>query len=149
MQEPMMEELIVFNQIYREMDQIYHMYAKQNGLSDASLWLLYSLCERETYTQREICSAWHYPPQTINSALKAMEKQGMIELKAIAGNQKNKRVVLTQKGEALRDTVIHPLILAEQQAFAGLPKKERACLLGLTQKYVGLLQQTISNQSKK
>lgn len=143
MQEPMMEELIIFNQIYREMDQIYHLYAKQNGLSDASLWLLYSLCERETYTQREICNAWHYPPQTINSALKAMEKKGILELQAIAGNQKNKRVVLTQKGEVLRDTVIHPLILAEQQAFAELPKKERESLLILTKKYAELLQKAV------
>lgn len=146
MQEPMMEELVLFNRIYKEMDQIYHMYAKQCGLSDASLWLLYSLCERETYTQREICAAWHYPPQTINSALKALEKQGFIVLEPIAGNQKNKLVVLTQEGEALKESVICPLILAEQEAFAGLSKRERESLLMLTKKYVELLQGAVNRQ---
>lgn len=76
MEKPTFGELAVFNQIYKEMDETYHLYAKQHGLSDANLWLLYSLYESEALTQKEICSVWHYSPQTINSALKNLEKKG-------------------------------------------------------------------------
>ena len=139
-EKPTFGELAVFNQIYKEMDETYHLYAKQHGLSDANLWLLYSLYESEALTQKEICSVWHYSPQTINSALKNLEKQGLLVLEEIPGNRKNNRVALTETGRELTETVILPLILAEQKAFRGLQKEERSALLALTQKYIKLLQ---------
>ncbi len=96
------EALAVFNQLYKEVDEIYHRYAKKHGISDAVLWLLYSLYENSgVYTQRDVCADWHYPPQTINSALKSLEKQGVIVLEAVTGNQKNKRILLTDKGQEI------------------------------------------------
>ena len=131
------DPLAVFNQLYKEMDEIYHLYAKRYGFSDTALWMLYSLCQSETaYTQREFCATWHYPPQTINSVLKSLEKQGLISLKPIPDNQKNKWIVLTPKGEETVQTVILPLIHAEQRAFRDLTGEERDSLLNLTRKYV-------------
>lgn len=135
-----MEPLAVFNQLYKKMDEIYHQYAKEHGISETTLWLLYSVYEDDAvYTQRELCAAWHYPPQTVNSILKGLEKQEIIRLEAIPGNQKNKRIVLTEKGKQLTDQVIAPLYLAEQRSFQGLGKEEREALLSLTRKYVELL----------
>ena len=83
------DPLAVFNQLYKKMDEIYHLYAKRTGISDTALWLLYSLYEEGTaYTQRELCSIWQLPPQTVNSALKALERQEIIALVPIPGNQK-------------------------------------------------------------
>ena len=84
MQTHITDQLAAFNRLYKEMDEIYHIYAKKQGVSDAALWLMYSLYERDAgYTQRELCSAWHYPPQTVNSSLKNLEKQGLIALSLI------------------------------------------------------------------
>ena len=48
------------NQLYLEMDELYHDYAKRHGLSDSMLWLLYSLqLHREQPTQRRLCDEWH------------------------------------------------------------------------------------------
>lgn len=90
-------------------------------------------------TQSEICSAWHYPPQTINSALKRMEKQGLILLDAVPGNQKNKLIKLSEKGREIIEKAIAPLVEAEQKAFQGLKPKEKAALFALTRKYTQLL----------
>ena len=134
------DPLALFNQLYKEMDEIYHQYAKRRGISDTALWLLYSLYEDGAgYTQRELCSAWHYPPQTINSALKSLVNQGYIRLKPVEGNQKNKRIALTETGKELMREVIFPLIQAEKRTFQRLEKSERDALLSLTHKYVGLL----------
>ncbi len=139
------DPLAAFNQLYKEVDEIYHQYAKKHGVSDTALWLIYSLYEADAaYTQRELCSAWHYPPQTINSALKSLEKQGFIALNPIPGNQKNKLVALTEKGKAIAQKVISPLIHAEQRAFRGLEEEERAALVSLTRKYVELLQDEVN-----
>lgn len=134
------DPLALFNQLYKKMDEIYHQYAKRRGISDTALWLLYSLYEDGAgYTQRELCSAWHYPPQTINSALKSLVNQGYIRLKPVEGNQKNKRIALTETGKELMREVIFPLIQAEKRTFQRLEKSERDALLSLTHKYVGLL----------
>ena len=138
------DPLAVFNQLYKEFDDIYHQYAKRHGISSAALWLLYSLYEGGSYTQREFCSEWHYPPQTINSALKNLEKQGFLTLDAIAGNQKNKQIVLTKRGQDVVEQVIAPLISAERGAFSELRPEEREMLLSLTGNYIALLQSKVN-----
>ena len=141
-------QLAAFNQLYKEIDQIYHESAKSKNISDAALWLLYSLYESNVpYTQREFCALWHCPPQTINSALKNLEKQGLIQLDPISGNKKDKLVVLTEKGTELTQRVITVLVLAEQRAIRGLAKEERDQLLSLTRKYVELLQTEVNKIS--
>ena len=138
------DPLATFNQLYKEMDEIYHQYARNHGMSDTAMWLLYSLCLSDTpYTQREICSEWHYPPQTLNSALKTLERQGLIALKSVPGNQKNKLVVLTEQGNSVVQQMIAPLVAAERQSFMELQESEKEALLSLTQKYVDLLQSNI------
>ena len=72
------EMRVAFNQLYKQMDELYHAYAKACGVPDTVFWLLYSLYEGGAYTQHELCQAWHYPPQTVNSALKNMERQGLV-----------------------------------------------------------------------
>ncbi len=138
--------LEVYNQLYKEMDNLYHLYAKRHGISDAHLWLLYSLYEKQEHTQREISTLWHYPPQTVNSALKSLEKRGLIALKPLPGNRKNKLVGLTQEGKAVAEQIIGPLIAAEQKAFCGLKKEEREELLSLTSRYAELLQAAIEEK---
>lgn len=136
--------LAEYNQLYKEMDEIYHLYAKKHGVSDTVLWLMYSLYLNDAEnTQREICSAWHYPPQTINSALKRMEKQGLILMDAVPGNQKNKLIKLSEKGREMIEKAIAPLVEAEQKAFRGLNTNEKTALFSLTRKYTQLLRSQI------
>ena len=145
MENQVTDSLAVFNQLYKKMDGIYHLYAKRMGLSDMALWLLYSLCESNAaYTQRELCSGWLYPPQTVNSALKGLEKKEIIALEPVPGNKKNKQIVLTEKGKEFTQKMIAPLILAEKKTFQGMKEEERKALLDLTRNYVGLLQENIN-----
>ena len=144
MKNVMTDPLKEFNQLYKKMDEIYHSYAKQLNISDMVLWLLYSLYESSrAYTQRELCSDWHYPPQTINSALKSLEKQGIIVLRHSAGNLKNKQIVLTEQGAAYVQRVIYPLVAAERRTFQSMKEEEREALLSNTCQYIELLQAEI------
>lgn len=135
------DPLAEFNRLYKKMDEVYHHYAKGLGLSDMALWLLYSLYESGgPCTQRAFCAAWHYPPQTVNSALKKLEAEGLIERRPMPGNRKNKQIALTQRGEAYMESTIAPLVRAEQHAFRGMDGPEQAQLLSLTRKYSELLE---------
>ena len=139
------DSLEEFNQLYKKMKEIYHLYAKSLGISDMAFWLLYSLHESSSIrTQRDFCATWHYPPQTVNSAIKNLEKQGLITLEYAEGSQKNKQIVLTKEGRAYMKKAISPLVAAERSVFQGLEKGELEALLVLTQKYIDLLDKEIA-----
>ena len=91
-----------------------------------------------------MCSLWHYPPQTINSALKNLEKQGIITFRPVPGNKKNKLVILTEKGHELTQKNIASLADAEQAAFSNMKEEERQALLVLSGKYIELLRKEVS-----
>ena len=93
-------QITLYNQLIKEMDDLYRVYAKNCNLSETAFWILYCIWEREeeAFTQREICEYWFYTPQTVNSALKNMTEEGLLTLRAEEGNRTNKRIYLTEKG---------------------------------------------------
>ncbi len=138
------KDIIQFNRLYRELDEIYHKYAKEHGLSDSALWILYSLVESNTrMTQKDMCRLWHRPPQTINSALKRLEAQGMLRLIPAADSQKTKEIVLTDSGRDLVSRIILPVFQAETRALRCMSIEERTLLLSMTAKYVDHLKEEI------
>lgn len=144
MEEKGREPLEAFNRLYKQMDECYHAYARSQGLSDAALWLLYCLNESGPCTQRELCAAWSYPPQTINSALKSLVAKGVLALSSLPGDRKSKRIALTPAGRQLLNSSIAPLVAAERRAFLALNGEERQALLALTGRYAARLQAEVA-----
>ena len=120
------------------------------GLSDAAFWILYCVRERrEPYTQKEICQIWSYSRQTINSALKNLEQQNLIELIPTPENRRNKQIQLTEKGEALAEEIVKPLMRGERKAFRRLGKQEAEEFLKLVRRYGELLKEEIDKISRE
>lgn len=144
MKEPIVLVLSKFNRAHKKMNGIYHNYAKQVGLSDAAFWLLYSLYEHgHPCTQKDLCEAWFYAPQTINTALKSLEEKGFVSLELVPKSRKNKQILFTEAGKALVEEKISPLVQAEERSFELLDEQERAQLLAITQKHIALLEKEI------
>lgn len=139
------DHLKAFNQIYKEMDIIHHNYAKSCGLSDMAYWILYSMAESDEYfTQRHFCNDWFCAPQTVNSALKDLEKKDIIFLEAIPGNKKNKLIKPTEKGKQFIEAVIAPMIKTECESFETLPSEECELMLSAIKKYISVLNDKVS-----
>lgn len=137
--------LYAFNRAHKKMNGLYHGYAKKVGLSDAAFWLLYSLYEHDNFcTQKDLCDEWCFTPQTLNSALKALEQKGFISLEPVPNNKKNKRVCFTESGEKLTADTVVPLVRAEERAFERLTENERTALLSITQKQIEILTEEIN-----
>ena len=142
-------QLTAFNKIIKEMDDIYHNYAKHCGLSDSAFWVLYSSWQNDKVSsQRELCAAWFYSPQTINSALKKLEKQGYVSLEPSPKKGMNKQISFTPAGKALIEKIIPPVIQAELNVFADLGENGRKELLSLTQKYAALMRGNLNRIMK-
>lgn len=85
-----------FNHLLQETDAVYHDMAQHWGLSDSVMGVLYTLCDAGgRCSVREVCRLGGMSKQTVNSALRRMEREGLIYLEA-AGRGKD--VCLTEAG---------------------------------------------------
>ena len=111
------------------------MMARACGLSDCAFWLLYTLRSEEApLTQTQLSEQLSLPKQTVNSALKKLVEEGVLRLEAADGNLKNKRVCLTEAGEAFLRRTVDRVFGVESAAAARLTEEERSALVALSQK---------------
>ena len=149
MSEPELPLNAKMDQLYLELNEIYHGYAKQHGLSDSMLWLLYSLrAQNGRPTQRRLCDAWHTSPQTMNYALKALERQGYVHLKPLEGGRHDKEIVVAKPGQGLIDNVVEPLMREEHRALTMLSPAEQLQLVQLMTKLVSALRMALNPAGK-
>lgn len=142
MNESVMRCLAVYNEFWMELDNLYGNYAKHCGLSDCSFWIFYVLYEgKEIYTQKDLSEKLSLSRQTVNSALKSLTAEGLVELVPLPGQRKNKQVVLTAAGKCFVQKWIAPMVEAEQNAFGNLSNTEQDKLLSLTEKHIRFLQE--------
>lgn len=138
------KEMVEFNRLYKETDNIYTRYAASKGISTTALCVLYSLYISDTVcTQTQLVEDWGIPLQTVNSCLKSMEKSGTVRLEFAEGNRKSKSILLTTAGIEIADRIIAPLIEAENKALGALEAEQRQLLLELTRKHAHLLQDSL------
>ncbi|GEM_PF-159737 len=132
------EQLERFLQLSKEIDHIFHDYAKANDISDTSLFILYALARHGApWSQREMCEEWSIPAQTVNSSLKSLEKQGIVRLDFLPGNRKSKVILLTEKGQALTDDIVSVIINAEVDSFSKIDPESRSELMASYECFVG------------
>ncbi|RKJ40772.1 MarR family transcriptional regulator [Acutalibacter sp. 1XD8-33] len=136
--------LLEYNALIHDNDSLYRAAARRLGVSDCTLWILYSLrAESQPLTQKRLCGLMYLPKQTVNSALKAMEAEGTITLSA--GDDRRTRVIsLTETGEELARRTADRVVLAEEQALAGMGREERERFLRDYRKFTDLLRQAMS-----
>ena len=132
-------ELKMFNQLYREIDEIYHSIAVKMELSDSAFHIFYTIYDLgDGCLQRDICNITSISKQTINSAVRKLECEGYLVLKQ--GKGRDMHIFLTDKGKGLADKKIQPVIHMENHVFQEMTKEESHELLRLTCKYKELLQ---------
>ena len=129
------------DRIYNENTLLYHRLARACGLPDCAFWLLYTLREEEgPLTQTQLSELLSLPKQTVNSSLKKLVEAGVLRLEAVDGNLKNKRVCLTEQGEALLGRTVDRVFALEDAAVSHLTAEERAAMLAAEEKLLKAFQ---------
>ena len=128
-----------FNYLVGEIDALYHEAALQFGLPDSAVQVLYTVCvEGDGCGIGRIIRRCGMSKQTLNSALRRLEAEGAICLKADSGRRK--RVCLTETGKALAERTVCRLIDIENGIFEMWTQEERDGYIGLTQRYLEAFQ---------
>lgn len=119
-------------QYFQDMDEAFDTYAKSRGLNYLSLLVLEAIFELgDGCTQKQISDDTRYPKQSVNLAVRAFLDGGLVELKELPENRKNKGITLTAKGRQLCEAVVVPLLQQETLAMGALTGQERGELVRL------------------
>ena len=78
-----------FNHLVSETDAAYHEAALKMGMSDSIMQIMYILCDKGgDCPLGEICRLSGISKQTINSALRKLEEEGIVYLEGMDGKKK-------------------------------------------------------------
>ena len=136
-QDPMIREL---NQIYKEMDDFYHHYANEIGLSYSAFLIYYGICLLgEGCLQKDICELAFISKQTINSSIRNLEEEGFITL--VPGHGRELHITLTEKGRGIASQKVEPMVALEQEAMMKMTMTQREQLVSLTRIYLDNLKE--------
>ena len=108
-------------------------------------WIIRYLAERQDKDvyQKDIERAFTIRRSTATGILKLMEKKGWILREAAEGDQRCKKITLTQKA-AYIDSVIWQNILNTEARLSGcLTAEEKRTFLAITEKLIQNLQETV------
>ncbi|MDE6734524.1 MAG: MarR family winged helix-turn-helix transcriptional regulator [Desulfovibrio sp.] len=128
------DELRSFNLVQAEIHGLYHEVCAKLGISDSASYVLYTVAAfGEGCTPRDVYRNFGTSRQTIHSAVSALVREGCIFLQKGPGRER--RIHLTEKGQALVRERIAPLIRLENALLCGWPEEDRRDLLRLLQNY--------------
>ncbi len=135
-----------YDSLWREIEMLWHEVARKAGVSDSAFAILSTILELgEGCLQKDICDMNSISKQTIHSAIKKLEQDGLIVLGQ--ESDKDKRVFLTPEGKAFARERILPYADADNQVFAEMTREESSELLRLTELYLHRLQEKIRRMS--
>lgn len=129
------KELKRYNYLLSETESAYHEAASRLGLPESSMIVLYAICNVGTSCPlRDICRNAGISKQTINSALRRLEADGIVYLENTDG--RNKTVCLTEEGQKLAGRTAAKVIAIENDIFASWAKEDVERYLALTERYL-------------
>ena len=104
------------NCLLSEMDAAYHEAAQRQGQNDSTSRILYALCELGSPASlRAVCESTGLSKQTVNSALRKLEADGILYLEP--SGARSKRVCLTEAGLRVADATAGRLICSQKTFF--------------------------------
>lgn len=123
-----------FNRLSMQIDSVYREAASKLGLSYSEMMVLYSVLDNGGRCPiSEICAVG-INKQTVNSALRKLERENVVFLEAAGGRRKN--VCLTEDGRKLAERTVLRIIKFENEIFASWSEEERESYLELTHRFL-------------
>lgn len=133
-----------FNHLIGEIEAVYHEIAWKQGLSDSVFEILYTICNYgDSCMLKDICHNSGLSKQTVNSALRKLEKEGIVYLEL--ADARHKRVYLTEEGKDLARRTALRVIDAENDILASWKQEDVETYLTLTKRYLLAFQEKAQN----
>ncbi len=124
-----------YNRLIAEIDEVYHEVAVHQGFSDSAMSILYALSDNNGQCLlSELIKSSGVNKQTINSALRKLEKDDIVYLEPAGG--KSKRVCLTEKGFSTIRQTVDKVLDIEKEIYSSWSREEWELYVQLTERYL-------------
>lgn len=131
------------NRLATEIDALYHQADLRLGIPDSVSVVLYAIYEAGGACPiSDICRQWGVRKQTVNSALRRLEGEGILRLEQHTG--RSKRAVLTDGGRAYVQQTAARLNEAEVRAFDGWTEEEVKTYVRLMARYTACFRRQVA-----
>lgn len=138
------EKIHRINYLMAEVNAIYHQAAIKPGMPDSVMCVLYAIYDGDgSCPLSEIYRQSGISKQTVNSAIRRLERDGILFLRQSKGRCKT--VFLTDEGGQYVNEMILPLCRAEARAIEGWTDGEIGTYIALTEKYAAAFQAQIES----
>lgn len=135
MNTPRSEKIHRLNYLAGERNAAYHQAALKFGMADSTLNVLYALVDGGgSCSLSDIYHSYDISKQTVNSAIRRLEKDGIIVLTPYRG--KTKLVSLTEEGQRYVSNTVSRLYAAEASLLETWTEDEIRMHIALTEKYL-------------
>lgn len=129
-----------YNHLLGEMEAVYHDLSFRLGMSDSVSKILYTLSfEEKRVLLHTLCRQTGLSKQTVNSALRKLEREGLVSLEAVDGRAKT--VGLTETGRRFSERTARRIIALEDQILNAWPEEDVRQYLALTERFLDALRE--------
>ncbi len=130
-------QILAYDALWRENNALYSEWAKAQGLSYNELLVMLSLTREADApcTQKDICRQWLLPKQTVNSILERFTRLDWVALESDPRDRRNKRIALTETGQARLGALAEALQDKERQVWQSMGPERSRDLLETTALY--------------
>lgn len=108
------------NQIYRA----FYTFSHDNGAQNRILHFLMSADMEHGVYQKDIQEELNIRAATVSALLKKMEKQGLIVREMAVGDERKKRIYLTETAIRKKEALYHDFGEMEEKLVSGISKKD-------------------------
>lgn len=127
-------EIRRINRLTTELESLYHQASLKLKISDSVSIIMYSVYEAGSECLlSDIYKESGINKQTVNSAIRGLEADGILYLEQHTGRAK--KVILTDKGKAFAEKTAAHLFQAEMDAFDTWTEEEVSTYIHLMEKY--------------
>lgn len=131
-----------YNRLLSEIDEVYHEVASRQGFPDSAMAILYALSDNNGQCRLpELIKQSGVNKQTVNSALRKLEKEDIVYLEPAGG--KSKRVCLTEKGFSAVHETVDRVLDAEKKIYSSWSQEEWELYVQLTERYLNQLREAM------
>lgn len=122
------------NYLTSEMESLYHQASLKLGITDSVSIVLYTIYDaKENCLLSDIYKKSGISKQTVNSAIRSLEADGILYLEQYTGRAK--KIILTEEGKKYVNSTVAKLYKAEVQAFDSWSTEEINSYVRLMEKY--------------
>lgn len=120
----MQSQIEQMSELSTQIHFLYSEWAKKQGINFNVLAVFYTIHKYQQCTQKQVCTEWIVPKQTMSTLCKQLSDEGYITFTQGTDDKREKMMTFTEQGRAYALPILNNLAQLEQAILRELGEKE-------------------------